>query len=271
MRSQPNAMPPCGGAPYLKASRRKPNFSCGLLLARCPSPRRPASGRRRGGYGSSRRRSRCRCRRCRRRRPARCRDPGRRSSRIRFGRGEGVVHRGPGAGADRDVARGRRVGGRLEQRRVDDPAGTPRRPRRSGRSGGRSRGGRHRAAARLRLDRRRRRRRRSRRAAAPTCAARPARSASERFLATGPPSSPSSLDEHVGQAAGAALLGPLLPGVELLARLARAAGHHDRADVRRPGRRGTSVSAKYSVQLDELDGRSAGRACRSRSGAIASA
>ncbi len=27
-RSQPNAMPPCGGgAPYLKASRRKPNFS----------------------------------------------------------------------------------------------------------------------------------------------------------------------------------------------------------------------------------------------------
>ena len=28
-------------------------------------------------------------------------------------------------------------------------------------------------------------------------------------------------DEHVGQAPGAALLGPLLPGVELLARLAR--------------------------------------------------
>src|SRR6476620_1257982 len=28
MRSQPNAIPPCGGAPNAKASRRKPNFSC---------------------------------------------------------------------------------------------------------------------------------------------------------------------------------------------------------------------------------------------------
>ena len=28
IRSQPNAMPPCGGAPYWKASSRKPNFSC---------------------------------------------------------------------------------------------------------------------------------------------------------------------------------------------------------------------------------------------------
>src|SRR5215210_6045495 len=27
IRSQPKAMPPCGGAPYLNASRRKPNFS----------------------------------------------------------------------------------------------------------------------------------------------------------------------------------------------------------------------------------------------------
>ena len=27
-RSQPKAMPPCGGAPYWNASRRKPNFSC---------------------------------------------------------------------------------------------------------------------------------------------------------------------------------------------------------------------------------------------------
>ena len=25
-RSQPKAMPPCGGGPYLKASRRKPNW-----------------------------------------------------------------------------------------------------------------------------------------------------------------------------------------------------------------------------------------------------
>src|SRR3979411_2694541 len=28
MRSRPNAKPPCGGAPYCKASSRKPNFSC---------------------------------------------------------------------------------------------------------------------------------------------------------------------------------------------------------------------------------------------------
>ncbi len=33
MRSQPKAMPPCGGAPYLKASSRKPNFVLGFLLA----------------------------------------------------------------------------------------------------------------------------------------------------------------------------------------------------------------------------------------------
>ena len=52
-----------------------------LVLARCPSPRRPASGCPRGGYGSTRRRSRCRCRRCRRPRPARCRGRCRRSSR----------------------------------------------------------------------------------------------------------------------------------------------------------------------------------------------
>ena len=68
---------------------------------------------------------------------------------------------------------------------------------------------------------------------APTCAARPAFSSSLRFLATGPPSSPSSCDEDVGEPLGAALLGPLLPGVELLARLARSPGHDHGADVRR--------------------------------------
>ena len=39
------------------------------------------------------------------------------------------------------------------------------------------------------------------------------------------------LHEHVGQALGAAALGPVLPGVELLARLGGAAGHDDGADV----------------------------------------
>ena len=38
-------------------------------------------------------------------------------------------------------------------------------------------------------------------------------------------------DGDVGQPAGAALLGPLLPGVELPARQRSAAGHHDTADV----------------------------------------
>ena len=38
-------------------------------------------------------------------------------------------------------------------------------------------------------------------------------------------------DRDVRQALGAALLGPVLPGVELAARLAAAARHHDRADV----------------------------------------
>ena len=33
MRSSPNAMPPCGGAPYWSASSRKPNFAPRLLLA----------------------------------------------------------------------------------------------------------------------------------------------------------------------------------------------------------------------------------------------
>ena len=70
-------------------------------------------------------------------------------------------------------------------------------------------------------------------AAAPVWAARPARSASDRFFATGPRSSPSVPDEHVREALRAALPGPLLPLVEHAARLLGAARHHDRADVRR--------------------------------------
>ena len=45
-------------------------------------------------------------------------------------------------------------------------------------------------------------------------------------------------NEHVGEAARAALLGPVLPAVERLARLRRAAGHDDGAHVVAPGRRG---------------------------------
>ncbi len=45
--------------------------------------------------------------------------------RLGLGRGERVVHRGPGTGPDGDVAARSRVGGRLEQRRVDDPGERP--------------------------------------------------------------------------------------------------------------------------------------------------
>ncbi len=51
------------------------------------------------------------------------------------------------------------------------------------------------------------------------------------FLPTGPEIEPSCGDEGVGQPAGAARLGPVLPGVELAAGLRRAAWHDDRADV----------------------------------------
>ena len=68
-RSQPKAIPPCGGAPKENASSRKPNFSLACSRS-APSPRTPAAGCRRGGYGSIRRRFRCHCRRCRRRRRA---------------------------------------------------------------------------------------------------------------------------------------------------------------------------------------------------------
>ena len=67
IRSQPKAMPPWGGAPYWKASSRKPNFSCASASV-SPITANTRAGCRRGGYGSSRRRSRFRCRRCRRRR-----------------------------------------------------------------------------------------------------------------------------------------------------------------------------------------------------------
>ena len=101
-----------------------------------------------------------------------------------------MVHGGPGARAHRDVAGGGRLVGRLEQRRVDDPQrsstrlvdqaaaaadleprGAQQRPAALDRSGGEED-----AVARL----------------GPDVRGQPARSSSDRFLATGPPSSPSS-------------------------------------------------------------------------------
>ncbi len=232
MRSQPKAMPPCGGAPNWNASSRKPNFSWAssrrqahdledaLLHVAAVDTDRPAAdlvavaddvvgvGQRRAGVGVEG------------------------VEELGLRRGERVVHGGPRAGADGDVAGRDGIRGGLEQRRVDDPQEAPRRlvdepAAPADLERGRRRAGRARlfvapAAKKMQSP-----------GFAPTCSARPARSVSDRFLATGPASVAVLLHEHVRQAAGAALLGPLLPGVELLARLARAAGHDDRADVRR--------------------------------------
>ena len=108
-----------------KASSRKPNFSCAsscdeahdledpLLHVAAVDTDRPAAdlvavadhvvgvGERRAGVGVEG------------------------VEELRLRRGEGVVHRGPGAGADGDVTGGDGVGGRLEQRGVDDPEEAP--------------------------------------------------------------------------------------------------------------------------------------------------
>ena len=74
MRSRPKAMPPCGGVPNSRASRKKPKRSR-ASSSRCPvaGTASPADAGR--GYGCCRRRSRCRSARGRRRahapRPAR--------------------------------------------------------------------------------------------------------------------------------------------------------------------------------------------------------
>jgi len=55
-RSRPNAMPPCGGAPYLSASSRKPNFFC-ASSAPMRAVRIRWTACRYGGYAPSPRRS----------------------------------------------------------------------------------------------------------------------------------------------------------------------------------------------------------------------
>ena len=106
-------------------------------------------------------------------------------------RGEGVVHGRPGAVADRDVAGGGGVGGGLEQRRVDDPEEAPGAlvDQAAAATDLEARGAEQRAAG---LDRAGGEEDAVARLRRPTWAARPAFSSSVRFLATGPPSSPSS-------------------------------------------------------------------------------
>ncbi len=86
---------------------------------------------------------------------------------------------------------------------------------------------------------------------APTWAARPARSSVGQVLRDRSAELAVLLDQHVGEALGPALLGPLLPGVELLARLGGAAGHHHRADVLRLEHPERGVGEEVGA-LDEL-------------------
>ena len=124
-RSQPKAMPPCGGAPNLKPSRRKPNFVCGVCLVQAHQLEDPfldvalvdtdgaaadfvAVADDVVGVGQGR---------------FRVLVEG--VHELGLGRGEGVVHGGPLAGTDGHVAGGHGGGGRLEHRRVHDPARRP--------------------------------------------------------------------------------------------------------------------------------------------------
>ena len=242
MRSQPNAMPPCGGAPYLNASSRKPNFSRASLLGDAHhledalldvlavDTDRPATdlvavaddvvgvGQRRAGVGVER------------------------VEALGLRRGERVVHRGPGTAAHRHVAGCRGVTRGLEHRGVDDPdeapgglvdqpaaatdlepGGAEQRPRALHRAGREED-----AVAGLRAD----------------VVGQPGLLGVAEVLGDRAAQLAVLLDQHVGQALGAALLGPVLPGVELLAGLGGAARHDDGADVRRLEHPERSCSAK---------------------------
>ena len=116
MRSRPNAMPPCGGAPYCSASSRKPNLLLLVLGRRCRATRTPSPARPAGGSAPSRRRSPSRS--ARRRRPSRARCAGIRREQLLVAvlrRGERMMARGPRL----------RVVVELEHREVDDPQRLP--------------------------------------------------------------------------------------------------------------------------------------------------
>ena len=157
---------------------------------------------------------------------------------LRLGRGERVVHGGPGARAHGDVARGHGVGRRLEHRRVHDPherpvgvlrghavTGVGEQPAatadlHAGRTQQRAGllrlpGGEEHAVARVRAH----------------GGGQPGLLLLGDVLGHRAGQLAVLLDEHVGQALGAALLGPLLPRVEGAAGLGGAARHHDGAHV----------------------------------------
>ena len=169
------------------------------------------------------------------------------------GRGERVVHRGPGAGTGLPAASvaGSNIGASTTQQNAHavrvDQAGRAWRSR-SGprRAAPAPRGGRSAAAKKTASP-----------GLAPTASASPARCACGEVLrhrAAG--LAGLGVEHHVGQALGAARLGPVLPAVELLAGLRRAARHHHRADVA-AGRDGAGEhpelgAAQVAGQVDQL-------------------
>ena len=229
VRSQPSAMPACGGGPYLNASSRKPNLSwasSGVMPSRsktrlCTSARwirtlpPPISlplhddvvrvGQRLVG------------------RLLEAVEP------LLVGRGEGVVDRGPAAGPPHPVFSN--IGASTTQQNAQvDSSIRPARLAISMRAAPSSSCASRRSLAAAK--------KMASPGLAPTASASPDRCSADRFLATGPLGSPvSRVEDHVGQAAGAAGLGPVLPAVELLAGLRRAAGHDHGAHVTAGGDR----------------------------------
>ena len=257
-------MPPCGGGAEVESVEQEAELAPRLLLADRPiDVEDPLLHVARGGYGSSRRRSRCRCRRGRRRTPAAA--PGslvEGVAALRLGAVNGWCT-GARPALGRSPRSGSNIGASTTQRN-DQPT-----RRRSARARGRSRsraapssasvaralargeedaspGSRRRALQARPVRRRKGSWRPGRRARRPRRPARRRGPARRARLA------------HSCQASSS------------LAGLRGAARHHTAPTCRslEDAERGVR---EVAGQVDQLDGRSAGRACRSRSRRIASA
>ncbi|CKT19367.1 Uncharacterised protein [Mycobacterium tuberculosis] len=149
---------------------------------------------------------------------------------FRFRRGEGMVHRGPGPRADRDLTGGGRFVGRLEQRRVNDPDECPRIGVNQAQPVGDLDAGRAQQCPR-RFDR-------TGREEDAIAGFGPDMVGQSGALGLGQVFGHRTAqravfgDQHVGQSAVAALLGPVLPAVQRAPRLRRPARHHHRAHIR---------------------------------------
>ena len=142
-----------------------------------------------------------------------------------------MVHRGPRPGPDRHVAGGGRLVGGLEQRRVDHPDERPRvRVDQVEPAGDLAAG---RAQQRPRRLRRARREEDAVPGLGPDVGGQPVAFGVGQVLGHRAAQLAVLADQHVGQPAVPALLGPLLPAVQGAPRLRGPAGHHDRTDIRR--------------------------------------